>query len=298
MRSELMIIIRSAREHDLVQMHQVFYQNEVQGVKSPPPPGDVPSVLRHILQTGTIYVAEQEGQILAYAGAITRGPIIYLTDLFVHPMTQSAGLGKTLLQHVLPLDELIHCTMSSTDPRAQALYIRSGMQPKFPNFNLRWHSSSSEELSISHMEAVEGDTTDPALIQWDAQMGGRERPMDHAFWVREQQAVPLWLLRRGVTVGYGYVRLGAGSLWYPETCTVGPLGVNSPGDATDCVLAAVNWACKRAKVIRIDVPGPHPCLAPLLDRGFRIVYVELFVSTAPTPFFDAHCYIPSGSDLL
>src|SRR6266702_510176 len=263
MRRELMIIIRSAREHDLVQMHQVFYQNEVQGVKSPPTPGDVPSELRHILQTGTIYVAEQEGQILAYAGAITRGPITYLTD-----------------------------------PLAPALYIRSGMQPKFPNFNLRWHSSSSEELSISHMEVLEGDATDPELIQWDAQIGGRERPIDHAFWVREQQAVPLWLLRRGVTVGYGYVRLGAGSLWYPETCTVGPLGVNSPDDATDCVLAAVNWACKRAKVIRIDVPGPHPCLAPLLDRGFGIVYVELFVSTAPTPFFDARCFIPSGSDLL
>src|SRR5260370_18297720 len=108
MRRELMIIIRSAREHDLVQMHHVFYQNEEQGVKSPPPPGDVPSWFRHILQTGTIYMADQEGEILAYAGSITGGPITYLTDLFLHPLPQSAGLVKTLLQHLLPHAEWLH----------------------------------------------------------------------------------------------------------------------------------------------------------------------------------------------
>jgi hypothetical protein len=51
-------------------------------------------------------------------------------------------------------------------------------------------------------------------------------------------------------------------------------------------------------MIHIDVPGPHPCLAPLLERGFRIVYVETFVSQAASPFFDARRYIASGSDLL
>jgi hypothetical protein len=50
--------------------------------------------------------------------------------------------------------------------------------------------------------------------------------------------------------------------------------------------------------VRIDVPGPHPALAPLLERGFQIVYVETFQSSAAAPFFDARCYIPSGSDLL
>ena len=86
-----MITIRSAHEHDLVQMHQVFYQNEMQGVSSPPPPGDVASALRHILQTGTISVAEQEGQILAdvpgphpcLAPLLDRGFRIVYVELFV-----------------------------------------------------------------------------------------------------------------------------------------------------------------------------------------------------------------------
>ena len=38
--------------------------------------------------------------------------------------------------------------------------------------------------------------------------------------------------------------------------------------------------------------------APLLERGFQIVYVETFQSSAATPFFDTRGYIPSGSDLL
>jgi GNAT superfamily N-acetyltransferase len=291
-------IFRAAHENDLIQVQNVYYQNEMRGVQSPPPRGAISPALYHILSTGSIYVAEQEGQILAYAGAITRSATTFLTDLFVHPETQSTGLGKTLLHYALPQDGLIHFTMTSTDPRAQALYIRSGMQPKFPNFNLQWHKPAAIKLPTSSVEVVEGDPADPAFIQWDTQISGRERPIDHAFWLEEQQAVPLWFLRNAATIGYGYVRLNVDSLWYSQVCKVGPLGVSSSEDATDCVLAAINWACQRTGVVYIDVPGPHPCLAALLDCGFRITYVELFVSNEATPFFDAERYIPSGSTLL
>jgi hypothetical protein len=54
----------------------------------------------------------------------------------------------------------------------------------------------------------------------------------------------------------------------------------------------------RANILHIDVPGPHPSLALLLKTGFRITYVETFVSSSPTPFFDPQCYIASRSDLL
>jgi hypothetical protein len=151
--------------------------------------------------------------------------------------------------------------------------------------------------STPAIEIIEADPGDPALVRWDAQISGRPRPVDHLYWVREQRAVPLWFRRQGQIVGYGYIRLGAGTLWYPQACTLGPIGVRTPQDATDCVLAAVSWALQRAEVLRIDVPGPHPCLATLLERGFRIAYVDTFVSTTNTPFFDVQCYIASG-DLL
>jgi len=72
----------------------------------------------------------------------------------------------------------------------------------------------------------------------------------------------------------------------------------TPEDTAACVLAAVNWVQQRVEVVLIDVPGPHPSLAPLLAAHFRITYVETFLSTASSPLFDASCYIPSGSNLL
>jgi Acetyltransferase (GNAT) family len=253
---------RPAQETDLRAVYEVFYQNEVLDSPHPPSPGDIPSYLRHVLQTGTLYVAEQEREVCAFAGAITRGNITFLTDLFVQPVLQSGQLGKTLLHSVLPQDDLIHCTVSSSDPRALALYIRAGMSPQWPYFALRLEKSTHEWRLTGDMEIIEADPGDPALVQWDAQISGRLRPIDHLYWLREQRAVPLWFRRQGR------------------------------------IVAAVSWASQRADVLHIDVPGPHPCLAILLERGFRIAYVDTFVTTAGIPFFDARCYIPSGGDLF
>ncbi len=293
-----MTIFRSAYEADLAAIYEVFYQNEILDSPHPPSRGNTPPYLRHVLQTGTVYVAEQDGLVLAYAGAITRGNISFLTDVFVRPDQQSGQLGKTLLHSVLPQDGLIHYTVSSSDPRALALYIRAGMRPYWPHFALRLEKPAQEMPLPANMEIIEADAADPALVRWDAQISGRMRPMDLLYWVREEGAVPLWFRRQGQTVGYGYVRLGAGTLWHPHACMLGPIGVNSPEDAADCVLAAVHWASRKAEVLYMDVPGPHPCLMPLLESGFRIIFVDTFASTASTPFFDERCYIASGGDLF
>ena len=296
------MMVRAARESDLASMYLIYCLNEVSEAEAEGIvrvfPQTVPPVLRQVFETGTMTVAEQDGHVIAFAGAITRGSVTFLTDLFVHPKTQSGGLGKTLLQQVLSREQPVHCTMSSTDPRAQALYIRLGMQPVFPHYNLQWQGRAHEKLSSPDIEVVEGQAEDPAFVQWDAQIGGRARPMDHAFWIKQHQGIPLCFRRQGVTVGYGYVRLVAETPLSPQTWVVGPVGVSAPEHATACVLAATRWAQQQAETVRIDVPGPHPCLAPLLESGFQIVYVETFHSTATMPFFDARCYIPSGSDLL
>ena len=293
-----MTIFRPAFEAELRSVYEVFYQNELLDSPHLPLPGDIPPYLHHVLQTGTLYVAEQDGKILAFAGAITRGNISFLTDLFVLPSYQSGQLGKTLLRCVMPQDDLVHCTMSSSDPRALALYIRAGMRPQWPHFALRLEKPRYKMPTAPDVEIIEADPGDPALVQWDAQISGRLRPVDHQFWVREEQALPLWFRRQGHIVGYGYVRLGTGSLNDPQTCTLGPIGTSIPEDATACVLAAVNFALQKAEVLHIDVPGPHPCLAPLLESGFHISSFDTFVSTAVTPVFEVRCYIASGGDLF
>src|SRR5947208_302382 len=139
-----MTIFRPALEAELRAVFEVFYQNELLDDPQLPLPGDIPPYLSHVLQTGRLYVAEEDGRILAFAGAITRGNVSFLTDLFVLPSSQSGKLGKTLLQTVFPQDNLIHCTMSSSDPRALALYIRAGMRPQWPHFGLRLENRTHE----------------------------------------------------------------------------------------------------------------------------------------------------------
>jgi hypothetical protein len=146
------------------------------------------------------------------------------------------------------------------------------------------------------IEALASDI--PELVKLDAERSGRYRPEEHTFWMQQERAVPLWFRREDHIIGYGYVRLGAGTIWHPRACAIGPVGVATAEESTACVLAAVEWAAERAPVVRIGVPGPHPCLASLLEHGFRITYVDTFVSTAPSAFFDARRYVPSGGDLL
>ena len=293
-----MIVFRPANETELPSVFEVFYQNELLDNPQLPLPGDIPPYLSHVLQTGMLYVAEEDGRILAFAGAITRGNISFLTDLFVLPSSQSGKLGKTLLQIVLPQDNLIHCTLSSSDPRALALYIRAGMRPWWPHFALRLDKPTHAWTLAPDMEIIEADSSDLELLRWDARVCGRPRPEDLQFWVREEGSAPIWFRRRGQIVGYGYVRFGAEAHSNSQSCKLGPIGVGVPEDATACVLAAVHWAMQRAVEVHIDVPGPHPCLTTLLERGFHIHSFDTFVTSAATPFFDARCYIASGGDLF
>src|SRR5215469_5503517 len=167
-----MTIFRPADESDLTAMYEVFYQNEIRDSPDLPPPRHIPPYMRHVLQTGSLSVAEQDGEIIAFAGAITREKITFLTDLFVLPAHQSKQLGKTLLHATLPQDNLIHCTIGSSDPRALALYIRAGMRPQWPYIELVLEKPAHKWPSPPDIEIIEADPNDSALVRWDAQISG------------------------------------------------------------------------------------------------------------------------------
>ena len=293
-----MTIIRPADEAELQAVFEVFYQNELLDNPQLPLPGDIPPYLSHILQTGLLSVAEEDGRILAFAGSITRRNISFLTDLFVLPSSQSGKLGRALLQTVLPQDDLIHCTLSSSDPRALALYIRSGMRPWWPQFALQLSKPAHTWHLAPDMEIIEADASDPALLSWDTRISGLSRPQDLEFWVRDERAVPLWFRLRGRIAGYGYVRFGAWTFSNPRVCKIGPMGANTPEDAIACVLAAIHWATQRSTEVHIDVPGPHPCLKILLERGFHIKSFDTFVCSASSLFLNARCYIAGSGDMF
>jgi hypothetical protein len=225
--------------------------------------------------------------------------VTFLADTFVLPGRQSSGLGSQLLRRVLPREGPLRCTISSGDPRAQALYIRWGMRPRWPLFQLladpdRLRLDPPDDLAV-----VEARPGDPELVARDAEIGGRARPEDHAYWVARRGGIPLWFERRGERVGYGYAQTVSDDLpWLPDTLTLGPVGAGTAEDAQACLFAALGWARGRAPLARLAIPAPSPALAPLIEAGARIVYADVFcLSDGPEPA-DFRRYVPSGSDLL
>jgi GNAT superfamily N-acetyltransferase len=291
------VVIRPARDVDLDRVWDVYYQNEIVGLADPPARPAAPRYLRHVLVTGDLLVAERDGEIAGYAGLIRRGDTAFLTDLFVLPDGQSGGVGRALLDRILPADRRRLFTVSSTDRRALALYVRAGMTPRWPHILLEAETTRIGELPCGGTEIVEAAPDDPDLAIWEAEIGGRPRPVDVAFWIDEEAATPLWFRRDGETIGYGFVRSAADSLWHPEGATLGPIGARQAADAAACVLATVAWARDRRPFIELAVPGPHPALVPLLNACFTIAYVETYCAADIGPI-DPERYAGSGGNLF
>ncbi|HEY8284312.1 MAG TPA: GNAT family N-acetyltransferase [Chloroflexota bacterium] len=289
-------LVREARASDLPRIYDIAYETAVRDDRSPPANPGFFADIRHEFRHGRMLVAEPAGQVQGYASTTTRGRIAFLSSLFVAPTVQSSGLGRALLAALRPPAGLLFCTDSSSDPRAVALYVRAGLRPRWP---LLYLLGFSPRISLSSsLEVRAGEPDDSELSRWDAEIGGRERPMDHAYWLSEERAVPLWFVRKGTTVGYGYVRLGAGTLHVPDAVTLGPIGARSAADARDCVLAAAAWAAQHAPAFRIDLLGPHPALAPLLDAGFQIIDQDIFLAGVGGLGIDPRHYAPSGGSLF
>ncbi len=293
-----MTTVRPAREDDLPLVYEVYYEDQAGEDSDPPPQPAVFPDIRHEFDSGLMLVAERAGRVCGFASLIVRERIAFLASLFVRRDEQSSGAGSLLLGRILPAEGYTLCTDSSSDPRALALYIRAGMIPQWPFLYLRAIAPDPAALSPSQVDVTQGQAGDPELLRWDAEICGRQRPVDHAYWVKQEAGIPLWFHRGGWRVGYGYVRLGAGSLRYPNAAMVGPVGARTEPEAVACTLAAVAWARRHTDVIRIDVPGPHPALRPLLDTGFRITDIDTFASSAPEPFVDPRLYIPADGSLF
>jgi GNAT superfamily N-acetyltransferase len=288
--------IRPAGAADLERIWDIRYANDVAGAESIPARGPVPPYLRHVLATGTLLVAETARGLAGYAGAVTRGEVAFLTDLFVDPGAHSGSIGQSLLRAILPSNKSL-TTLASVDPRAIALYTRAGMSPRWPNMLLEIAVERLKPRSPVDAESEEIAPNDGRLLALDRETSGRHRPEDLAYFVADEHGVALRFYRGAKTLGFGIVRFGAGRLWHPEAVTIGPIGAVDSQTAGPCVLAAMDYAAARGSYLEIAVPGPHPAFPPLLAAGFRLVYVETYCA-ADIRLIDPERYIGSGGDFF
>ena len=258
------------------------------------PEAPIPRIYYHEVETGEVWIADAAGETVGFAGLIMRSRIGFLSEFFVDPRHQSRGIGRALLTRALSAGAERYCTLSSTDPRALALYVRAGLYPHWPHVLLTAVVNPAQRLPVHGACVREARPGDQGIVEWDARISGRRRPEDHAFWRSDLEAVPVWMQRGGATIGYGYVRLGRRQAGEPPSVVLGPIGSQARADATACVAAAVAWGRAHGEVIHAAVPGIHPALPALLEAGFRITYVETFVAPQAEAFFDPRTYTPGA----
>lgn len=291
------VAVRAASEGDLGDVYDLFYRAQVIGTTDPPPPGDAPAFLKHLLGTGEMRVAERDGRIVGFAALVARDGVSYLAELFVRPEVQSVGVGNRLLGAVLRPHRRTACTVSSSDPRALALCVRAGMAPKWPMIWLRAQTAQMGRLPTGDAAVVAAEGDDLELVRCDAEIGGRWRPGDHRHWIAEG-ALPVWLARADTRIGYGCLQTRRESApWSRDAITVGPLGTRTAADAVDAVCGAVEHARTLRPVVRFAIPGSHPALPALLAAGFRITDLGTFVAAPTVEVPDPARYLPSD-DLL
>ena len=153
----------------------------------------------------SFWMAERDGQTVGIARAIVRDGLWFLTELFVSPTEQSAGIGKGLLSRTISVSaDVRRFTISSPDRRAQSLYESAGLLPRFPIHYL-WRKPERVRVN-SDLEIVQANGSAEDLKDFgsvDAVVLGHKRGKDHEWLLSDRQG---YLFKREQrVVGYGYI---------------------------------------------------------------------------------------------
>jgi GNAT superfamily N-acetyltransferase len=252
---------------------------------APPVPDDLwperRPLFEHLARTAThAWLAEEDGAPVGYARSIVRDHTLELTEFFVLPGRQSAGLGRELMARAFPADGARHRSIIATpDLRALARYLRAGLAARFPIYGF---ARDARELPpppgiIAHRLDDSAGTLE-TLAGIDRANLGFRRDVDHR-WLRTVREG--YLFHEGERlVGYGYV----GGLYN------GPFGVLDERDWPAVLTHAERRAAALTPIMALDVPlVNHAAAAWLLAQGYRMSeFVNYYLSDAPTQRFERH----------
>jgi GNAT superfamily N-acetyltransferase len=165
-------------------------------------------LLQHLIATADQYwIAERDGKVIGYSRSVLRDDVRELTEFFVSPTAQAAGIGRELLARAMPAGARRNYIMATIDLRAQALYHKLGLYQlcavytflkPTKEFNPT-HTRPSSELIVERLTPQHI----PYLAQLDQRIHGHRRDVDHEWLIAQRAGFLLW--RHQVAVGYGYV---------------------------------------------------------------------------------------------
>lgn len=165
------------------------------------------SLFEHLARTAhAFWIAEADEKVVGYARSLLRDGVQELTEYFVLPEYQSAGVGRELLARAFSeVGAHRRVIIATVDPRALARYLKVGVYPRFPIYNLARLPEAGvaveSDLVIQPFAAPPQSLA--VLRALDTQVLGYTRDADHAWLALERQGY--FYLRNDKPVGYGYI---------------------------------------------------------------------------------------------
>lgn len=220
------------------------------------------------------------GAPIGYARSVERGVLLELSEFFVHPGRQAAGIGAALLERAFPPDRGgVRAIIATTDMRAQARYYKAGTAARFPIASLEGEPRTVEldDDAIEVQRLAADDDLEPL------------RRIEAAVLEFHRGDEFRWLL--GHREGYVYRRGGEpiGFAFVGRAC--GPIAALEPADQVP-ILRHVEGraAALGVPLLSLEVPMPNAvAVGHLLDRGLRIdPFFTFLMSSRPFGRFDRY----------
>jgi GNAT superfamily N-acetyltransferase len=239
------------------------------------------SLYEHLAQTAErFWVAEQDDRVVGFSRSILQDGVRELTELFVLPGVQSGGVGRELLARAFPANGARYRSIiSSPDVRAQALYLKSGVYPRFPIY---YFGRSPEAVSVTTDLVFEPISASPGnleiLASLDRSLLGYRRDVTHAWLLGDRQGYLYY--RDGAPAGYGYVGVRNG-----------PFALIDDRDFPAVLARAEDEAAKDGREFGLEVPMINRAAVDyLLVRGFHMDSF-MAISMSDVPFGKFENYI-------
>ena len=233
--------------------------------------------------TAEWWIAEDvaTGAVIGYARSVERGGLFELSEFFVHPERQQAGVGAALLERAFPPDRgEVRTIIATPDVRAQARYYRAGTVARFPIVAL--DGPPRPAPTAPHLEAIrlapgdveldEARRIEVAVLEFDRG--------DELDWLAERREGYLYR-SGGRPIGFAFVgREG-----------IGPIATLEPADQR-AILAHVEDRAAALGLAEITFETPMvngEAIGHLLDRGFRMdSFYTFLMSSRPFGRFDRY----------
>ena len=229
------------------------------------------------------WVAEDRasGKVVGYARSVERGGLFELSEFFVLPDNQSAGIGRALLDKAFPNGRgEVRAIIATIDVRAQARYYQAGTAARFPIAGLTGKPGAVAGAPVDNRLQPARATADDveALSALERSVLEFDRA-DEFGWLLDNREG--YLYRKGGEV--------IGSAFLGPRGGIGPVAATQP-DHLPSILDHVERRAAELEIeeVALEVPLVNEVtIRHLLGRHFKMdSFLTLLMSSRPFGQFD------------